>query len=779
VPENDEQRHSTAESGAGDPGPLSRLLLELADAPGEDLLEAWKKALHPGDRVGRFEIRREVGRGGFGAVYEAFDTELNRVVAVKTLRLARKPKDRSSAWLKKEAEAVARLDHPCIVTLFDVGTCPSGAYLVMELLHGKTLAQRIADGQIPVAEASRIAEEIAKGLAHAHQRGVLHRDLKPANVFLCEDGRVKLLDFGLANLVGSPGQAGAGTPGYMAPEQARGEEVDPRIDVYAAGKVLGEMLGNIHPRKLARAITSATSTDPAGRPRDGQAWLDLLQAAGIARERPARLRHLALLSGLGVLLGGVVAGLAVDLASRPAVAVRGATTPSIAVLPFADLSPARDQAHFSDGVAEEILNAVANVEGLRVPGRTSSFLFKGKDLAEIGRGLHVTHVLEGSVRRSGKRVRISAQVVSVADGYHVWSGTFDRDEAEIFEVQDQVARAVVEALKVRLLPGTAPPSSGTTTAVPEAYEQYLLGRQNVRHYAFEDVRRGISELEKAVALDPGMASAWAELSLSLWWVHRARMEAGPRNAEVRRRAVAAADRAVELAPRSASGYIARSRVRNDLQWDFAGSDADLARAKELAPSGHGVLLAACMNDRARRRYAESAEACRRAIEIDPLSVSARNMLTYTLIAMGDLAGARTMSERVLDISPGSAAGQWNRCHLDILERNRSAALAHCEELKVEFAQLFWRAIMAGEWGSPLEAEQTLADFLARAGVKYPYLVASIYASRDDADRAFQWLDRAYDQHVGLSEVASDPFFRKVESDPRFKELLRRMKLPLD
>ncbi len=238
-----------------------------------------------------------MGRGGFGAVYEAFDTELNRVVAVKTLRLSRPRRDLSSDWIKKEAEAVARLDHPCIVTLFDVGTCDSGPYLVMELLRGKTLAQRIAEGPIPVAEALHIAEEMAKGLAHAHQRGVLHRDLKPANVFLCEDGRVKLLDFGLAHLLGTEGISGAGTPKYMAPEQARGEEVDQRADVYAAGRVLSEMLGERRPRRLERAIAQATSTDPAARPRDGQAWLDLLQAARRAVERPARMRRVAVLAG--------------------------------------------------------------------------------------------------------------------------------------------------------------------------------------------------------------------------------------------------------------------------------------------------------------------------------------------------------------------------------------------------------------------------------------------------------------------------------------------------
>ena len=335
----EEQRDSAVVSSAGEPGPLSRLLQEISEAPSEDLLEAWKRELQPGDRVGRFEIRREVGRGGFGAVYEAFDTELNRVVAVKTLRLSRPRRDLSSDWIKKEAEAVARLDHPCIVTLFDVGTCDSGPYLVMELLRGKTLAQRIAEGPIPQAEALRIAEEMAKGLAHAHQRGVLHRDLKPANVFLCEDGRVKLLDFGLAHLLGTEGVSGAGTPAYMAPEQARGEEVDQRADVYAAGRVLGDMLGERRPRRLERAIALATSTDPAARPRDGQAWLDLLQAARHAVERPARMRRVAVLAGLGVVLGGLVVGVAVHRASRPVAAAHG--KPSIAVLPFTDLSPTR------------------------------------------------------------------------------------------------------------------------------------------------------------------------------------------------------------------------------------------------------------------------------------------------------------------------------------------------------------------------------------------------------------------------------------------------------
>src|SRR5512135_134117 len=223
-------------------GDLSQLLAEIAQVPADDAASAWREPLKPGDVVGRYQIRREIGRGGFGAVYEAFDPQLGRVVALKALKPGRSRHLLSEEWIQKEAEAVAKLDHPAIVTIHDVGTCPAGAYLVMELLRGETLARRIEKGPIPVDEALRIAEQMAEGLAHAHSRGVLHRDLKPANVFVCEDGRVKLLDFGLAHLLGTGGASSGGTPAYMAPEQAAGAEVDERADVYAAGMVLGEML---------------------------------------------------------------------------------------------------------------------------------------------------------------------------------------------------------------------------------------------------------------------------------------------------------------------------------------------------------------------------------------------------------------------------------------------------------------------------------------------------------------------------------------------------------
>ena len=386
---------------------------------------------------------------------------------------------------------------------------------------------------------------MAKGLAHAHQRGVLHRDLKPANVFLCEDGRVKLLDFGLAHLLGTEGISGAGTPKYMAPEQARGEEVDQRADVYAAGRVLGEMLGERRPRRLERAIALATSSDPAARPRDGQAWLDILQAARHAVERPARMRRVAVLAGLGVILGGVVVGLLVHRASRPVVTAHG--KPSIAVLPFADMSPGKDQEYLSDGIAEEILNVLARVPGLWVPGRTSSFYFKGKDakLEDIGRELKVDHVLEGSVRRAGNKVRVSAEVVKAGTGERIWSQTFDRELSDIFAVQDEIAGAVVEALRVKFFSGLGSMTKEYRPKSQDAYQSYLLGRHFGTGMSGDYNRRAIAALQKAVELDPNYPQAWAALGGAYV---RAGVTGAPLPAEVRRKAHVAVSRAIELAP---------------------------------------------------------------------------------------------------------------------------------------------------------------------------------------------------------------------------------------
>ena len=439
-------------SGAVRPGALSALLQEIAAAPAS-AGEAWGAGLRPGAVVGRFELIRELGRGGFGVVWEARDRELGRSVAFKAVRAGTR-RDLREERLLREAEAAARLSHPNIVTLHDVGRGEHGPYLVLELLDGRTLADRLSQGALPVPEALRIAVEVAKGLAHAHSQGVVHRDLTPGNVFLCRDGQVKLLDLGLAHAFGRR-RAEGGTGGYMAPEQAEGAPEDERTDVFAFGVILFQMLAAKLPFPDAKALRGsgkapvlevqgalalgqfvgrALAKKPVDRPRDGGELLEALSslerevegapATGlpVVRTRSWPRPRLAALVAAGIAIGAAVA--AVSLRETGPVAPAA----SIAVLPFADMSPGKDQEYFADGVAEEILSALTRVEGLKVIGRTSSFSFKGKvdDLRTIGRKLGASAVLEGSVRRDGARARVTARLVRAADGYRVWSETYDR-----------------------------------------------------------------------------------------------------------------------------------------------------------------------------------------------------------------------------------------------------------------------------------------------------------------------------------------------------------------
>ena len=519
------------------------------------------------------------------------------------------------------------------------------------------------------------------------------------------------------------------------------------------------------------------------------AWIFDVNAGRIERTAPAPAGGLK-----GVRLGLVLVGIGV-LAAAPGTIwyffVRGsaraasspaggavATTPSIAVLPFVNLSSDKEQEYFSDGVAEEILNALAQVEGLRVIGRTSSFSFKGRneDLRAIGEKLGVAHVLEGSVRKEGTRVRITAQLIEAAGGSHVWSKTFDKEMNGIFAVQDDIAKAVVEALQVKLLSGAGHPTSPGRTANLEAYEQYLLGSHLVANWGTDDVRRAIVAFEKAVTLDPTMAAAWAQLSFALWWNNDVNT---PQASEARRRAIAAAERAVALAPNFADAYAARALIRDHFQWDFTGADQDDQRALVLAPNSSAVLRVHCLNRCLQGRFAESADACRRAIEVDPLTVGGRNLLTGTYLSSGQTAQARVLNIRALELSPMSKTAQFSRCALDLLDGRRAEARDHCASLADEEDRLLWKAMLLQQWGTPVEAERSVAAFITRYGEEDPTSVAGIFAWRGDADRAFEWLERAYDQHVGLSGIKCDWTLKKIRLDPRYVALLKKMKLPLD
>jgi TolB-like protein len=499
---------------------------------------------------------------------------------------------------------------------------------------------------------------------------------------------------------------------------------------------------------------------------------------------------LLLTAGLVIAVSGLVYYL-LWRSTEPAKASAGASeTPSIAVLPFVDMSPLKDQEYFADGIAEEILNALANVEGLHVPGRTSSFFFKGKSvrLADIGRDLKVAAVLEGSVRKEGDRVRVTAQVVDVARGYHLWSETYDRELKGIFAVQDEIARAVVDALEVKLLPGRGPTVKEHRTTNPEAYNAYLLGRHCFDLGTSTAMARAVTAFERALAIDAGYAPAWAWLSVAILNSGVYLSQAGSL-AEVDaaiRRATEAADEAVALAPDLADCWSARAWMRTCISWDWTGARADFHRALVLNPRGANILLRRGHLLAVLGQVADAIVITRQVIEIDPLWAWAWYFLASYHNGSGQPELAREAASRALEIAPEHvhAARELGMAHL--IEGKPAAALAVFERHGWEVIRLVGTALAQHDLGNAAEARRALDALEARFAEAEAYEIALVHAWRGDADASFEWLDRALAQRGGrgvsrlhFRSLKFDPLLRKVRDDPRYARLLERMSLPAD
>jgi len=520
------------------------------------------------------------------------------------------------------------------------------------------------------------------------------------------------------------------------------------------------------------------------------AWAFDITASGIERapsasaSRLARLRLAFMLIGIGLIAAapGLTWYFFVHQARRAAQSA-GATTPSIAVLPFADLSPSKDQEYFSDGIAEEILNALNHVEGLHVAGRTSAFSFKGKneDLRTIGERLKVGAVLEGSVRKEGSRVRITTQLISTADGYHLWSETFDRELTGIFAVQDEIARAVVEALKVKLLPGKKADAQQHRAANLEVYRQYLLGRQFFERNSEDGFRRAVEAYQKALAVDSTYAPAWAGLAVAAFSLGDVFGGTSAAISEAHRRAVEAADRAVALGPDLAEAYDSRATIRYYVAWDWTGAQADLERALALSPGDaanrkdYAEVLATL--GRLRGAIAED----RKAVEMDPLSGRIWNSLGrfYNGSSQPDL--ARGALERALEIIPGSFSSPYHLATSYLVDRQPEAALAALQRYRVEGP--VWElgiAMVEHDLGHREKSQQLLDAAIGKYGHVSAFQIAEVYAWRGEQDRAFKWLERAYAQRDGgVTLVKYSPLLRSLRGDPRYPAFLRKLNLPPD
>jgi serine/threonine-protein kinase len=778
-----------------------------------NLLERARAAL-----AGRYDVERELGHGGMATVLLARDLRHDRPVAVKVLRPELTAALGADRFLR-EVRITANLSHPHILPLLDSGEADGLLYYVMPYVTGESLRARLdREGRLPPADALAIAREVADALGYAHRRGIVHRDVKPENILL-EGTHALVADFGIARATEVPGAdrltttgLAIGTPRYMSPEQAAGDgDVDGRTDTYALACVLYESLAGAPPftGPNAVAVTAAklTAAVPplaqhgtqvpspveaalrralAPAPDDRFATVEEFAAALAADATPHATRAIAATPprrGRRGLVAGLLAALALVVAlvwvrRTPARPANADAVHSIAVLPFVNVSPGQEHEFFADGLTEELIGALSRVRGLRIVSRTTAFAYKGRDVdvREIGRELGVESVLEGSVRRSGDKLRVTARLISVDDGYQRWSESYDRKLADALAIQEEVSGAIVGELKGAF--GDVDRAAVRQTPTdPETYDLYLKGRYAWHQRTEAGLRQALGFLKEATTRSPDFAAAHAGLGDTYavmgfydWLPPREAFPLAKQQAEA----------ALALDPSLGAAHATLGYVALYYDWEWARADEEFRRAIDLSPSystaqqWYGNFLAA------QGRFDESEAAMRRAMELDPLSVIANAALCWSHYMAGRHEQAVAQCRRTLELNPSFAVARiWGGLALEALGRSDSAVawLTRGVELSGESAvSVAGLAHAYATMGDHVAAARWRAR-LEREAYVPPYELAKVQLAQGQKTEALASLARAFDQRShSMAFLRVDPQLAPLRGDPAFEALQRRVGL---